>query len=128
MHWPPVHRSATVEEQAVQEPPAVPHAASCWFSQVPLLSQQPLGQDVALQTQAPFWQTWPIAHSVEPPHVQAPAVHASERLESHATHAAPLAPHSESEGVAVHVLFEQQPVAQEPFGPAVHWQLPLTHA
>ncbi len=41
----------------VHEPPPVPHAASSWLSQFPLLSQQPFGQDVALQTQAPFWQT-----------------------------------------------------------------------
>ncbi len=59
--------------------------------------------------------------------MQAPAVHASERVESHAVHAAPVVPHFESEGV-VHVLFAQQPVGQEPFAPTVHWQLPLTQA
>ena len=54
-------------------------------------------------------------------------MHASERVESHATHAAPIAPHWVSEGV-VQVLFAQQPVAHDPFAPIVHWQLPLTHA
>jgi hypothetical protein len=51
-----VQRSATVEEQVVHDPPPVPHAARSWFSQVVPL-QQPFGQDVASQTQAPFWQT-----------------------------------------------------------------------
>jgi hypothetical protein len=54
-----VHLSAEgvlpVDAHVEHEPPAVPQAPGDCGSQVPLL-QQPFGQDVALQTQAPFWQ------------------------------------------------------------------------
>ena len=55
LHWPPVQRSVEVEAQAVHVPPAVPQVALVCRSQVVPL-QQPFGQDVAVQTQLPFWQ------------------------------------------------------------------------
>jgi hypothetical protein len=56
--------------QAAQAAP-VPQAAGlpCW--QVPLLSQQPVGQLVAVHTQVPFEQVWPEEQQV----VLAPVPH-----------------------------------------------------
>jgi hypothetical protein len=50
------------DEQARHAKPPVPHSDAHWevtWRQLPLLSQQPLGQVVGVQTttQAPFWHT-----------------------------------------------------------------------
>ncbi len=40
--------------------------------QTPAPSQQPLGQLAAVQRHWPLWQTWPTAHALVVPHLQAP--------------------------------------------------------
>jgi hypothetical protein len=52
--------------------------------------QQPFGHDVVLQTQAPFWHSWPAVHARPLPHAHWPApVHPSESVGSHAMHTPP---------------------------------------
>ena len=66
---PPPQLSGAV--QVVQLPPLVPQAASSSMWQVPAPSQQPVGQLVPSQTQAPPTQRWPLGqpNGVPPPHV-----------------------------------------------------------
>lgn len=135
----PVHALA-VAPQVVHAPPAVPHEVTVWASQTPL-RQHPPGHEPASQTHAPAWQTWPGAHSLPPPQVQVPPVHASARVVSHAAHATPAAPQPEMEGAAHVVPFTQQPPGQDAAlhtqapprhcwpaphtGPMPHWQVPM---
>jgi hypothetical protein len=120
-----------------------------------LLSQQPFGQEDALQTHAPLEQVWPVAHAAQAapptPHVWTPgswqspflsqqpfghdvalqthapcALHVC--LAAHGTHIAPFAPHAVGDAVT------HWPLAQQPLqlmvpqlqAPAVHvW--PVAH-
>jgi len=101
----------------------------------PLESQQPLGHEAALQTQAPLLHAWPVAHALQaaPPVPQVPVpevrhwplesqqplgheaalqTHAPCALQAwlaaHATHWPPFAPHMLAEAV-MHWPLAQQP-------------------
>lgn len=81
-----------------QAAPFVPHAAVDADSHtVPL--QQPVGHDVASQTHLPPTHAWPAAHAGPPPQVQLPAVHASDAVALHCTHAAPAVPQLLCDGI-----------------------------
>jgi hypothetical protein len=85
--------------------------------------QQPVGHEVASHTQAPPEHRCPAPQAGLDPHEHTPPVQESAVLGSHATHAAPPAPHAASEGTA-HVLPAQQPVVHV----CAHVShLPLTH-
>lgn len=71
-HWPPEHVSA-VDPQARQAPPFDPQALTDGVLQV-LPEQQPVGQLVGLQAQAPFVHIRPGAQAGPAPHVQEPFV------------------------------------------------------
>lgn len=122
-HVPLLAQLSAVAPQVLQEPPAVPQLVSVCASHTPL-RQQPSGQDVALQTHVPPTHAWPCAHSLLPPQVQAPAVHASERVASHAKHAAPAVPQVASTALVHVVPLSQHPVGHEA---ALHTQVPPTH-
>jgi hypothetical protein len=117
-----VHRLAWAP-QATQAAPPVPHAPVDGVSQT-LPWQQPVGQDVALQTQLPPTHAWPTAHCGPLPQEQAPLAQESDRFGSQATQLTPNTPHADCVGV-VHVPFEQQPRGQDA---ALHTQVPPTHA
>jgi hypothetical protein len=93
---------------------------------VPL--QQPLGQLVALQTQAPFTQAWPAAQA-EPvvPQTQLPLLQVSALLPQ-ATQARPLLPHADTVLPATQVPLEQQPPLQGLVALHAALQTPLLHA
>jgi len=65
--------------QAVQVPPAGPQAAaSVPFWQLPAASQQPAGQDCAVQVHCPALHSWPLAQADSVPQEQPPSeVHPS---------------------------------------------------
>ena len=71
--------------------------------------QQPLAQDVASQTQRPPTQCCPPAHSGPVPHEHPFDEHPSERLASHAMHAAPAVPQVANDD-ARHCVPEQHPL------------------
>ena len=74
-------------------------------------SQQPVGQEVPSQTQAPDTQRWPVPQTAPVPQAQAPATHASALAASQARQACPAGAHALVE-VGVHTPAAQQPVWQ----------------
>ncbi len=115
-HWFPV------EPQFTHVAPIVPHADAEGVVHV-VPEQQPVGQEVALQTHAPATHSWPLAHAAPVPHVQTPFVHES-ALMPQAMHAPPPVPQVEAEGV-LQFGPEQHPlghvVALHPHAPAMHF-------
>ncbi len=108
--------SVSSGSQAVQAAPAIPQAATEEGLQTPLL-QQPLGQLVPSQTQAPARQCWCSAQAGSVPHRQLPsAEQVLERSRSQLTQVAPLAPH-----VAA-LRCKQLPSWQQPEGQEVESQ------
>jgi hypothetical protein len=102
--------------QAAHTAPPAPQVVADWEKyaiQFPLLSQQPLGQVVALQTQAPFTQAWPAAQAAPVvPQTHAPLVQLSAVL-LHVTQTSPLEPHAVRVLPATQVLLLlQQPPLQ----------------
>lgn len=76
-------------------------------------SQQPLGQDLSLQTHCPPSQACPPAHGFPVPQAHAPvASHRSAFVGSHATHLAASRPHDFSDVGLTHTLPSQHPVSQ----------------
>jgi hypothetical protein len=102
------HVSARTVSHATHVAPAAPQVPSARVLQV-VPSQQPSGQDVESQTHWPARQRWPVVHTAPPPHVQAPAVHPSAAVPSHALHAAPAVPHVVADAW-LQVSPEQQPL------------------
>jgi hypothetical protein len=84
--------------------------------------QQAFGHEVALHTQEPLTHCWPVAHTGPVPHLHAPPVQLSAVM-AHAEHAAPLVPHEDSDGEALHWLPAQQPPGHEV---ALHTHWPFT--
>jgi hypothetical protein len=76
-----------------------------------VLSQQPVGHDVASHRQAPPTQRWPALQAAVAPHRHPPAPHPSARVASHPTQVTPPVPQVASAG-ALQVAPEQQPPAQ----------------
>jgi hypothetical protein len=105
---PAVEQPSPLSPHVVQDPPAVPHVAGTCGWHV-LFWQQPLGQDAALQTQAPPTQACPCGQADPDLQTQLPlAAHVS-ALIPQAEQAPPAAPHARADGV-VHVWPEQQPL------------------
>ena len=59
--------------QSMQVAPAAPHAEEERRWHAPPVSQQPLGHEVASQTQRPPLHRWPALHAAPLPHSQVPA-------------------------------------------------------
>jgi hypothetical protein len=126
---------AFVVSHVTQPVPSVPHVVSEAASHVEP-EQQPMGQEVELQTHAPPEHTWPALQGGPDPHLQAPvAEHVSVLAGSHAAHAAPPTPHAANADGVLHVEPEQQPDGQlvevhplhvpEVQVPGLHdWQVP----
>jgi len=109
LQLPPAQLSAVVVLQALQVAPAFPHCSAVGLVHWPLL-QQPLGQLVGSQMQAPPLHTWPGAQAGPAPQVQAPAVQVSEAPTRHEAQTAPPIPHLASLGTW------QVPSKQHPLG------------
>ena len=100
--------SALSGSQAVQLAPPVPQVAGERALQVEPW-QQPSGQEVASQVQAPPTQRWPGPQALPAPQLHAPAAEqASARLGSQAVHSSPPTPQEPREG-ASQAIPEQQP-------------------
>jgi hypothetical protein len=118
--------------QAAHVAPPVPHSDAHWegvWRQWPVvLSQQPVGQLVALQTQAPFTHAWPLgqAEPVEP-QTHAPLVQLS-AVVPHTTQACPLLPQAVRVLPATQVPLRQQPPLQRLVALHAEVQVPLLHA
>ncbi len=107
-----VQLSAAAVSQEMHTAPAAPQRMSDRDTQVAALSQQPLGQLVALQTHLPAEQRWPAAHAGPVPQAQVPpAAQPSARVASQPTQAAPPLPQVASDG-GLQVAPEQQPPGQ----------------
>jgi hypothetical protein len=107
-----VQWSAVAALQVVQAPPPAPQRASVAETQL-VPSQQPVGHEVASQTQAPATQRRPAPHTGPLPHAQLPdGEQRSAVSASQPTHAAPPNPQVASEG-ALQVAPEQQPFGHE---------------
>ena len=123
LHVPFVHISPF--GQLWHEEPPLPHASPllpAWH--LSLASQQPVGHEVPSQTHWPLRQRWPVWHASPEPHLHCPPTQASADPGRHAMHAAPTAPHPDSEG-GVHVsCWSQHPAgheaASQTHSPSVH--------
>lgn len=110
LHVPPVHMSASFGSHGTHVPALGPHSITDGDSTHTLLPQQPIGHDVALQTQAPLTHSSPLPQGAPVvPQVHTPLEQVSEWL-SQLTHPPPAGPHAVIEGVVVHVAPEQHPV------------------
>jgi hypothetical protein len=108
---PAVQVSASAASQEIHATPGAPQRVSCRETQV-APSQQPVGHDVALQTQRPPLHLCPAAHAGAAPQTQAPvAAQPSARVASQPMQTAPPLPQVASEG-GLQVAPEQQPVGQ----------------
>jgi hypothetical protein len=106
-----VQVSASAASQEIQAAPGAPQRVSCRETQV-APSQQPVGHEVALQTQWPALHFCPAAQAGAAPQTQAPvAEQPSARVASHPTQTAPPLPQVASEG-GLQVAPEQHPVGQ----------------
>jgi hypothetical protein len=72
LQTPPEQVEAFRVLHATQADPLVPQVAKLEVVQVPVALQQPLGQLVASQTQAPPTQRWPATQAAPVPQVQVP--------------------------------------------------------
>ena len=122
LHTPLVQVSVLPAGQVrAQAPPPVPQAAG-WFTWHTPPWQQPVGHDVASQTQAPREQRCPAEQAAPGPQWHAPPAQLSAFVASHDAQAAPPAPQVLALG-ALQVVPEQQPFGQEV---ASHTQAPPT--
>ena len=105
--------------QVWQASPPAPQAASVLPAWQVLPAQQPLGQLVPSQTQAPPRQRCPLAHGAPVPQAQLPAAEQpSARTGSQATQATPALPQASRAGVW-HAPAAQQPLAHDAASQAV---------
>lgn len=99
-HWQtPVllQRLALLTSQALQEAPAVPHAASDGDVQTPPV-QHPFGHDVASHMQAPFMQRCPVPQGAALPQRHSPSIEQVSALSgSHEVQAAAPVPQADTE-------------------------------
>jgi hypothetical protein len=115
-------------EQVSPRGPQGTHALPCWPHAVGdgtvqvLPLQQPLGQELALQTHMPPTQAWPAPQGPAEPHLQAPPVQLSPATPQ-STHAPPTGPQA-----AVEIVVQLRPL-QQPLGHDVasHTQMPPLH-
>lgn len=115
--------SARTASHATHVAPEAPQLSSARVLHV-VPSQHPSGHDVESQTHCPARQRWPVVHAALPPHVQAPAVHPSAAVVSHAVQAPAAVPHVVADA-GWHVSPEQQPSGhtQPLHTPALHCSL-----
>jgi hypothetical protein len=106
---PPAHPG--VGEQAVHEAPAVPHCESVLPGRQLVPSQQPLGQVVESQRQAPLTQVWPVWHSAPAPQRHTPSSQRSEATVSQAEQLPPPVP-QRLMPFTTHTPLAQQPLGQ----------------
>jgi hypothetical protein len=110
--------------QSWQRLPPVPQAA---FEPPPrqlLLEQQPLVQELELQTQLPLTHCWPLAQGpLLLPHLQPVALQLSAVKVLHAWQPAPLEPQLFGKLVVTQLFDWQQPAQALP----LHWHTPPTH-
>ena len=91
----------------------MPHAVTMFPAAHTFPLQQPLGQLVGLQTQAPATHACPVPQAGLVPHLQPPPAQLSEVAGSQGMHAAPGAPHFVALGGT------QLPPSQQPPGQLV---------
>jgi hypothetical protein len=72
-----------------------------------------LGHEVALQTQSPPEQIWPVPHAVLPPHVQTPAAEHPSAVTPQLAHAPPPVPQLVADGGEWQMAPVQQPLAHD---------------
>jgi hypothetical protein len=92
--------------------------------------QQPFAHEVAVHTQAPFWQVWPLWQAGPVPQEQPPLKQPSASLGSQVAQAAPPVPQLASDGGLWQVEPTQQPLqvcAQPAQLLPTHWS-PFVHA
>jgi hypothetical protein len=95
--------------------PPVPQAASVFPGWQLLLLQQPIGHEVALHTQFPPWQSWPMEHAPAiAPHTQTPAALQASVVPMHVIHTFPPAP----QALALVAVTQVEPM-QHPVQPDV---------
>ena len=108
---PGVQVSASAGSQEIHAAPGAPQRVSCRETQV-APSQQPVGQEVALQTHLPALHLWPAPQAGAVPQTQAPvAEQPSAWVASQPTQTVPPLPHAASER-GLQVAPEQQPFGQ----------------
>jgi len=108
LHTPPVHVSGL--GQLEQAAPPVPQSIvelPGWH--LPEESQHPVGHELALQTQVPPEQTWPVAHAAPPPHLHCPPTVQVSAVLPQLTHDAPATPQEATVGGLVQLDPVQQP-------------------
>jgi hypothetical protein len=107
----------------------VPQVVVLEVWQLPVLSQQPLGQLVASQTHLPPTQRWPTAHSDPPPQVHVPLVQVSP-VGAQVRQARPLVPQAVGSLVPATqvLLLLQQPPLHGLLGPHAELQTWLLQA
>lgn len=103
------HTLLLVVLQFMHVPPSTPQLPDVGGATHAPPMQHPEGHETWSHTQLLPRHRWPAAHCAEPPQRQLPPMHESERVASHAKHAAPLVPHWPTLGV-VHVGPLQQPL------------------
>jgi hypothetical protein len=129
----PVVVQAWFGPHAAHAAPFAPQVVADWEKyamQLPLPSQQPLGQLVALQTQAPFTHAWPLGQTAPVvPQVHWPLLQVSAVIPQ-VRQAKPLVPQADASLVpATQVLLPlQQPPLQGSFGPQAELQKWLLQA
>ncbi len=124
-HWqvPVAEQRSAPPPQLTQALPVTPQvAAAAVLQAVP--AQQPLRHESASQMQVPATQRWPALQAGPAPHAQAPDdVQLSATPGSQVMHAAPVAPHLDSDG-ETQVAPSQQPLGHEA---GLQTHLPPTH-
>lgn len=125
MHVPEAEQPSAETPHVVHVAPSVPQveAAGGW-QMAPV--QQPVGQEAASHTHAPFTQACPVPHAGPVPQEQAPATQPSAVVAAQDVHAAPPFPQTPSFVAGdVHVAPVQQPPGHED---ALHTQTPPEHS
>ena len=123
VHTPPSAQFCADGHAEHAEPPPPQAPLPLPGSHVPF-EQHPLGQEVPLQTHAPFRHTCPFTQAGPEPHVQTPALEHRSASVPQVTHATPAVPHAAADATS-HTLPRQQPVGHEPL---VQVHVPPTHA
>ena len=125
-HPPSEQESARWESQAVQTPPAVPHAAGDAARHFRTASQQPVGQVVGSQVQTPPSQRCPPSHAGPSPHAHCPTGEQRSAATEQSMQVEPLTPHAVSVDGVVQVVPAQHPAHVLPHEPTyTHTEAPF---
>jgi hypothetical protein len=110
---PPLQLSFCVVLHVPQVAPAVPHWLVVRLVMQVLPEQQPFGQLLELQTQAPPTHAWPLPHAGFVPHMHTPFVQVLAVVEVHVVQVTPLVPQLANVLVVLHAPLLQQPVGHD---------------